>query len=160
MEINETTDPHTLVGAQIIYRIKYAQRLINRTEYAWGSEKLDTVTEISEPFPGQFQVVTEQHVRLRWGTDSIRLVRPAAPTQYADEIARLGNGGTVRIGDEGEFGFWTGGGLEINLSYGVQAGCGVDHEEECDGPLSDDDIRKAVALLTAYLALKDEEGKS
>lgn len=156
----ELTD---LVGAKITYRFKRTVlRLNSGVEYAWGQEHTDVVKETTPPpFPGEApQVVTETGVRLRWGVDAINVIEPPASAAYADEIARLGNGGTVRIGAEDEDGFWTGGGLEINLSYGVQAGCGVDHEEECDGPLSDDDIRKAVALLTAYLAFKDEEGKS
>lgn len=81
---------------------------------------------------------------------------------YADEITELGGGTEVHIGAQDADGFFTRGGLEISLTNGVWVTVPDADEEgsEFSGRLSDDEIRKAAALLTAYLAIKDQEEAS
>lgn len=74
-------------------------------------------------------------------------------SEYTDEIAELGDGGAVVIGEVDAEGFYLDGALVVSLD-GVRAGVGLDHGEDISGKLSDDDVRKAVTLLTAYLELK------
>jgi hypothetical protein len=85
-------------------------------------------------------------------------------TVEQDEISQLidelGDGGAVVIGETDEDGFFVGGGLEVSLD-GVRVGVGMQEEGLGDASvgISLADIRKAHALLGAYLALVDE-GKS
>jgi hypothetical protein len=77
---------------------------------------------------------------------------------YSAEISELGDGSEVHIGAKDADGFFVRGGLEINLAYGVWVTVpdGDGQGNEIRGQLSDDEIRKAIALLTAYLVIKDE----
>jgi hypothetical protein len=80
---------------------------------------------------------------------------------YSDEIEQLGDGATLRIGAEDEDEFFTGAGLEISLAGGVRAGVAEfeygEHTGEVTMALSLDDVRKAHALLGAYLVMIDEQ---
>lgn len=79
-------------------------------------------------------------------------------------IAELGDGGTIVIGETDKDGFYTTGGMKINLDtvrVVVSIG-GVQDEQSGDiaVPLSLDEVRKAHALLGAYLVTKDQENAS
>jgi hypothetical protein len=80
---------------------------------------------------------------------------------YAEEIAELGDGGAVVIGETDEDGFFVGGGLEVSLD-GVRVGVGMQEEGLGDASvgISLADIRKAHALLGAYLAIVDQNAQS
>lgn len=78
---------------------------------------------------------------------------------YADEVNELGDGGTVYVGEVDEDQFFVDGGLEISLA-GVRLAIGnpqLDMGGEVSVGLSLAEIRKAHALLGAYLAIKDDE---